>query len=146
MIILQAWHIWVLLALFLFVLEVFYPFFLFAALGLAASVSALFSVFFNTEVQLAAFAVSGLIIFFAIRPFVLRYLYSTKDVKTNTQAMIGRTGIVIEDIVPHLNKGRVKVGGETWIGVSVDSQMIKKNEKVIIVNIEGTKLYVKKGE
>ncbi len=138
----EAWQIWVLITLFLFVAEVFHPVFFFAALGMAAAVSTIFAFFFSIEIQLIAFAVTGFIVFFAIRPSVLKYLYSSKEVKTNISAMVGRAAIVTEDIVPEENKGRVKVGEETWIGISINSKPIKKGEKVIVVKTEGTKLFV----
>ncbi len=139
-----AWQIWILITLALFVAEVFHPVFVFAALGVAALMSAVSSLFFPLDIQFGVFAISGFIVFFAIRPSVLKYFYSSSEIKTNISAMEGKSAIVTEDIIPKSNKGRVKTGEETWIGVSVDSKVINKGEKVVIVKAEGTKLYVKK--
>ncbi len=138
----EAWQIWVLVTLSLFVAEVFHPVFFFAALGTAAAIATVSSFFVSLELQLLVFATSGLVVFFAIRPSVLKYIYSSKETKTNISAMEGKTAIVIEDIIPESNQGRVKVGEETWIGISMDSTTIQKGERVVIVKAEGTKLYV----
>ncbi len=138
------WQIWILITLALFVAEVFHPVFFFAALGIAAAAATVSAFFFSFEIQLLVFAICGIIVFFTIRPSVVKYIYSSKETKTNIDAMIGKSAIVTEDILPQSNTGRVKVGEETWIGVSLDGKPIKKGEKVAIVNVEGTKLYVVK--
>lgn len=146
MIHIEAWHLWIVLCLALFVAEVFHPVFIFAALGMAAAISALFAVFVDARIQLLIFAASALAIFFTLRPAVLKHLYSSKDIKTNVQAMIGKTGVVVDEIGPGLKTGSVKVGGEVWIGISSAKERIGRNETVSIVDVEGTKLYVKKGD
>ena len=146
MIHIEAWHLWVILSLILFITEVFHPVFIFAALGIAAVISALFAVFVSIQLQLLIFAASGLAIFFTLRPAVLKYLYSSKDIKTNIQAIVGKKGTVVDEIGPGLKAGSVKVGGEVWIGISSNREKIGQNQIVRIVGVEGTKLYVKKGD
>jgi len=138
----EAWQVWVLVTLSLFVAEIFHPVFFFAALGIASAIAAAAAFFLSFELQLLIFALSGLVVFFAIRPSVLKYIYSTKEMKTNISAMEGKTAIVTEDIIPESNQGRVKVGEETWIGISMNSEIIQKGEKVVIVKATGAKLYV----
>ncbi len=138
----EAWQIWVLVTLSLFVAEVFHPIFFFAALGIAAAIATISAFFVSFELQLLVFAFFGFVVFFAIRPSVLKHIYSSKETKTNISALVGKTAIVTEDIIPESNQGRVKIGEETWIGISMDSTIIKKGEKVVIVKAEGTKLYV----
>jgi len=138
----EAWQVWVLVTLSLFVAEIFHPVFFFAALGIASAIAAAAAFFLSFELQLLIFALSGLVVFFAIRPSVLKYIYSSKEMKTNISAMEGKTAIVTEDIIPESNQGRVKVGEETWIGISMNSEIIQKGEKVVIVKATGAKLYV----
>jgi membrane protein implicated in regulation of membrane protease activity len=146
MIQIDMWQIWILISLMLFVAEVFYPVFFFAALGFAALISMIFSFFLNKEMQLLIFSISGLVVFFAVRPVILKHLYKSNTLKTNTDAMIGKIGIVIEDIGRDSQYGRIKLGDETWIAVSVGNTEIRKGDTVIVERIDGVKLYVKKKE
>ncbi len=142
MIDIAMWQVWVFLSLIMFLLEVFYPMFFFAALGAAALVSMVFSFFFNIQIQFLVFSISALVVFFAVRPKVLKKLYTSDNTKTNAEAIIGKEGVVVEDIGK--TNGRIKIGDETWIGISINNQEIKKGETVIVEQIDGIKLYVKR--
>jgi membrane protein implicated in regulation of membrane protease activity len=143
MIHIEMWQVWSIVSLGLFVAELFYPVFFFAALGVASAVTVIASLFLNTQAQLGVFSFVSLVVFFAVRPKILKRLYSKDNVKTNTDAMIGKKGIVIEDILPN-RQGRIKIGDETWIGVSTNNEKIEKENVVVVERVEGVKLYVKK--
>jgi membrane protein implicated in regulation of membrane protease activity len=94
--------------------------------------------------QIAGFIGGTLAAFFGVRPFFTRYCYkASPGVKTNVDALIGKTGRVIEDIDDQLDSGRVLVGGDDWKAVALDGKIIEKNSKVEIIRVEGAKVYVK---
>ena len=61
--------------------------------------------------------------------------------KTNIDTIIGKKGVVLEDITRH-NYGLVKVGMEEWRAGS--DEEIKKGEEVTVSGISGVTLSVKK--
>lgn len=69
-----------------------------------------------------------------------------KSVPTNADALIGKSGIVIEDIDNINFKGQVKVGGQIWSAASHDGEPIKSGETVEILAIQGVKLIIKNKE
>jgi membrane protein implicated in regulation of membrane protease activity len=142
---LTAWHIWIILAIILCILEILIPAFVLASLGvgcLAATVAAVLH--FGINIQLVAFIVGTLGAFFGVRPFFTRYCYkASPGVKTNVDALIGKIGRVTEDINDELNTGRVLVGGDDWRAVALEGEVIEKNSKVEVVRVEVNKVYVR---
>ena len=63
--------------------------------------------------------------------------------KTNIDAIIGRTGIVLKDISRN-ESGMVKVGNEQWHARSDED--IKEGEEIVVMSIQGITLTVKKTE
>ena len=98
---------------------------------------------FSLTVQIIAFVITSLILLVFTRPLASKYV--NKNVtKTNANALIGKTGVVISEILP-MNVGQVKVSGQIWSAVSQDeNETIQKDNKVIITKISGVKLIVKK--
>jgi membrane protein implicated in regulation of membrane protease activity len=143
---LEIWQIWVIAAVVLFIAEIFTPGLLLASLGVACLAAGLVSYLgMGIEAQVIVFCVSALVAFFGIRPFFVKHAYfSDTKIKTNVDALIGKTGRVVETIDLSQNKGRVIVGGENWKGVSIDETVIEAGEKVTVVKVEGTKLFVKR--
>ena len=142
----HIWHIWLSAGIVLLIAEVFIPGFLVACLGIgcfATSITA--SLTDNIKIQLAVFSIVTLAVLFLLRPVVMKYFYSKESrIKSNTDALIGKKGIVTEKINPQLSKGRVKVSGEDWWGFNIDDEIIEKNTRVIVERIEGTKLFVRR--
>lgn len=95
--------------------------------------------------QLLVFAVTSVLTFFFLRPVLIKLLdRKTKEVKTNADALIGKTGLVSETIDAGQNTGRVAVDGDDWKAVSEDGSVINKGEKVEIVSRDSIILTVKK--
>lgn len=81
---------------------------------------------------------------FGVRPFFLRHCYrESSAVRTNVDALIGKTGRVIEPIDNRVGSGRVLVGGDDWKAVSVDGVFIDEGTAIEVVKLEGTRLYVR---
>ncbi|HOK42354.1 MAG TPA: NfeD family protein [Thermoclostridium caenicola] len=91
-------------------------------------------------VQIAVFLVSSTLLIIFTRPIALKYLKVGRE-RTNVESLIGETGLVVTDIVPH-STGQVKVKGQIWTAVSKNGEPIRKDSEVIIDSIEGVKLIV----
>lgn len=141
----ESWVVWVLGAILLFILEVFVPGFFLACLGVGCLFTGLTAFFrVGVTVQLSIFAIVTLLSLFGIRPFFLKCIYKDKEENwTNTEALIGKTGVVTEEIDPVSRQGRVKVGGEDWKGVSIDGQPLAPGVQVTVERIEGNKVLVR---
>jgi len=63
-------------------------------------------------------------------------------IRTGHEAMVGRNGIALEDFS---SKGHVQAGGETWTAeLENGSPAVQKNEKVVVVEVQGLHLVVRK--
>ena len=75
-----------------------------------------------------------------------RYVHRWKAVgksKTNIDAIIGRTGVVMRDIT-RINDGLAKVGNEQW-RVRAEEE-IKEGDEIIVTGVSGVTLIVEKTE
>ena len=99
--------------------------------------------FFTTNliIQTVVFVVTSCILMFFTRPLVNKFLKinKTETLPTNVYRLIGKTGIVVEDIEP-LISGKVKVCGELWSATSDVS--IPKNSQITVISVDGVKLKV----
>jgi len=138
-------YIWLALAIILIIVEIVTPGgFVLACIGISCIASGAASYLgFNVTIQIITFSITALTLFFGIRPFFSKYfMQSAHRIKTNVEALVGRTGLVSERIDPATNKGRVLLGGEDWKGLSESDQVIDVGEKVIVVKVDGAKLIV----
>lgn len=63
------------------------------------------------------------------------------DYKSGPQALIGKTGIVSEKIIPEKSEGRIKIYGDEWEVIWKDDKVeIPVGDKVMVTGIEGNKL------
>lgn len=142
----HPWQVWVVAALFLFVAEMFAPGFWLACVAvgsLAASVVA--AVVPGLLAPVLAFLAGTMLSLVALRPFLLQHLHRRGSVlRTNVDALIGKTGIVSERIDPATNRGRVIVDGEDWRGAALDDTPIDVGTRVMVVRLDGTTLFVDK--
>ena len=113
----------------------------FAGGAVVAAITALFGVPF--WVQMLIFIVVTCLLFALTRPVAKRYLNS-KVQKTNTDALIGQTALVTQDIDNLNAKGQVKVEGQIWTARSIsDDVQLHEGQKVMIESISGVKVIVK---
>ena len=84
--------------------------------------------------QLAIFAVVSLLAFIFVRPFAMRFLEKKSgEVKTNADALIGKSGMVTEEIDHTRQLGRVKVDGDEWKAITEDGHSIAAGTEVTII-------------
>jgi len=142
---LEIWHIWIIAAVVLFIIEIFTPAFLAACLAIGCILAGIFSSMgFGIQIQLFSFSIGTLISFFGVRPFMLKYAHKKSEkVKTNVDALIGKIGKVSVIIDNTKNEGRVIVEGDDWRAESINDVIINIGEKVEILQVNSTILTVK---
>lgn len=112
----------------------------FAIGSVAALISAIFSA--PLWLQLVWFFVISIASLILTRPLVKKH-FTANIVATNSDALIGKVGIVTEDIDNIENVGAVKIDGKIWTARSFTGEMISTGTHVEILFIEGVKLIVK---
>lgn len=142
----QIWHIWILIALAFFILEIFTAGFAVACFSFGAVGSAIGALCGLTLIwQLVIFAVVSLLALIFVRPLVVKVFYKkSAGAQTNADAIIGRTGRVSETIDPAAGKGRVALDGDDWKAVSENGEIIAKGQTVEIVGRDSIIITVKK--
>ena len=96
----------------------------------------------NVLIQMIVFIVVSLVTLLITKPLVKKFK-KVDFVPTNSDRVIGKVGEVTKIITPD-EYGEVKVYGTVWTAFSDD--VLNVGDKVIITNIEGVKLIVKKEE
>ena len=139
------WYIWLILAGIFVIAEIATVGFLIFWLSLG-SLCAMVTSFFtdNLIIQTAVFVISSGLLIFLTKPFVEKFVTKKeKKVNTNVYSLIGKIGIVTEEINPLLGTGQIKVGTETWSAISNDESIIAKDSEIEILEIKGVKAVVK---
>ena len=90
----------------------------------------------------AVFVLLGLILMVLTRPILVKKL-ARKNVKTNSDRVLGMEGVVTEEI-NKLKIGEVKVDGKRWSAIS--DEKIEVGTTIIVESIDGVKLVVRNGE
>ena len=95
--------------------------------------------------QALAFALVSVILVAGVRPIVRRRLLSAlPEHDTNTAALTGRGGTVLEAVGP--NAGLVEIAGDTWTARPLlDGDTIEAGEKVLVHEIDGATAIVVRG-
>ena len=110
----------------------------------AAAVTIVLSLFkVSVSLQVVVFFVIALLCIIFFRKYLEKAL-KKKNVPTNADALIGKVGIVTENIDNINFKGQVRVRGQVWTAVSVNGESINESEEVEVLAIEGVKLICKK--
>lgn len=131
----QLHYYWLIAAIILIIVEIFTAGFGAVCFAFGALASALVGYLGGSITwQLSIFAIVSLLTFLFVRPFVLKFLQrKNNDVKTNADALIGRSGMVTEEIDHNKQLGRVKVDGDEWKAVTEDGHPIAAGTEVIII-------------
>lgn len=137
------WQIWLIIAGVCLIAEIFTVGFLIFWFSIGALIAMVVS-FFTTNIiiQTAVFIISSTILIFATKPFVKKFSKDEDTVKTNVYSIIGKTGIVTEEINSIHSKGQVKIAGEVWSAISNNDTIIPKDSEVEILEVKGVKAIV----
>ena len=95
----------------------------------------------NTLIEIIIFCILSIIFLLLTRPIYNKY-FKKKIVNTNVYSIIGKEFILKESITKD-SLGKIKIDDQIWNVIS-NSGDIKAGEKVIVEDINGTKLVVRK--
>lgn len=137
------WQIWLIASGIFFIIEIFTVGFLIFWLGVGALLAMLISFFTDSIIlQTAIFVISSGLLIFATKPLINKI--TKKDtIPTNVYSIVGKKGIVIEDIDWSTGKGQIKSEGEVWSAKTKEQMNIPKGTEVEIESIDGVKVFVK---
>ena len=133
----ESWIVWLIVAAVLGVAELVTLTFAFGLIAVAAVVAAVVGVFhLDLAAQLGAFVVAAGAGLVFVRPIAIRHIKQPPALRTGVAALVGRSGIVLEEVTEH--SGRVRIDGEEWSSRPYDdSLVIPVGTKVDIMQIKG---------
>jgi len=135
---------WAVLGILLLIGEIFTMDFSLSCVGLGLLVAALMAYLgFGIHVQLIALCVVWLILFFTLRPFILKHLARKQEYKSNMEALVG-TKHDFYALSEDKKHAKIKIDGDVWEAESATPLVEKKQVKV--VKVEGATLIVKQEE
>jgi membrane protein implicated in regulation of membrane protease activity len=132
-----VWALWTIAAAFLAVGELFTPgLFFLGPLAVAAVVAALVATVTGAVGALLAFIGAAAICVMVLRPLARRHLRLPVISRTGTDALVGRTALVLERV--DASSGLVKIGGEEWSArLFLDGDALQAGEQVEVAQIDG---------
>ena len=138
------WQFWLIVAGVFLIAEIFTTGFLIFWVGIGALFAMLSSfVTDNVIIQTKVFVIASALFILLTRPLVKKYVAKDQDnVVTNAKAIIGKTGVVTQNISKIEGAGLVKIGEEVWSAISNSCDEIKKGTEIKVLDIEGVKLVV----
>mgnify|MGYP002589271345 FL=1 len=137
------WQMWLIASGIFFIIEIFTVGFLIFWLGVGALIAMLISFLTsNIIIQTTVFVISSGLLIFATKPLVNK-ITKKEIVPTNVYSIVGKKGIVIEDIDWSTGTGQIKSDGEVWSAKTNEQINIPKGTEVEIESIDGVKVIVK---
>ncbi len=134
----QAWVVWVVLAVVLGIAEVFTFTAVLGLLGAAALITAGFAAVGGPLfAQFLIFAGASALGVFLVRPVARRHLLQPQSQRFGVEALVGRRAYVVEE-VSGLG-GRVRIDGDEWTARAYDDTLvIPAGTAVDVLEISGT--------
>jgi membrane protein implicated in regulation of membrane protease activity len=131
------WYWWLVAALVLAGLEIATTDLVLIMLAAGAVAGGITSLVTDAIVPQALVAATvSILMLVLVRPVALRHLRTPVESRTGTAALIGRGGLVLEQVTAH--DGRVKIGGEIWSARSYDpDEVFEPGSRVEVASIDG---------
>lgn len=138
------WHIWLIIAGVCFIIEMITVGFLMFWFGIGALITMIVSFIFPESIvlQTSIFVISSTLLIFLTKPLANKLQKSDKKVATNAFSIIGKKGLVIQDINEEHGVGQIKVAGEVWSAKTSDGSVIEKGTQIEVIQIDGVKAVV----
>lgn len=138
------WQIWLIVAGLCFIIEMATVGFFVFWFGIGALISMLVSIFFpeNIILQATVFVISSVILLLLTKPLVNKFTKKDKKIETNAYSIIGKKGIVVQDINPAFGVGQIKISGEVWSAKTSNETTIEKGTEIKVIQIDGVKAVV----
>ena len=97
-------------------------------------------------VQVILFLVVSVVMLFFTRPVAMRYMNKNRT-KTNSESLVGKEAVVLQEINNLKASGQVQLNGIEWTARAENMEdVIEKGAIVCIKKIEGVKLIVTRKE
>jgi len=138
--------IWVVLGVALMIAEIFTLGFVLFWFGIGA-IAAAFAGFLGAGIglQFLVFAVVSIALTATSRMIFSKYLPGIGEhYKTAVNSLPGKVGTVTGVTKGALNEAAVKVYGSTWTAYPIDDVELTEGEKVEVVEVKGSSLYVRR--
>ena len=139
----EPWHIWVIVALLLFIIEIFASGYIVVCLAIGA-VGGTIAAICDTPVwvQILAFVLVTLFVFVSVRPVI--HHYQQKGIRrAKTGPHVGKVLKATEPI-PAKTVGRIRIGEYDWQVSVVDGDEIRPGDEVEVLKQNTGLLKVKK--
>lgn len=138
--------IWVVLGVAFMIAEIFTLGFVLFWFGIGAIAAALAGYLgASIGLQFLIFAVVSIALTAMSRTILTRYLpHPTDRILTAIDSLPGKVGTVTGASKGALNEGAVKVYGSTWTAYPVDDIALTEGEKVEVVEVKGSSIYVRR--
>jgi membrane protein implicated in regulation of membrane protease activity len=135
----DAWVIWILVAVAFGVGEVLTTTFVLAPFSVGALVAALVAAIGGgAVVSWLAFIVISLLTLWVVRPIARSHMRTPAQLRTGTAALIGKRAIVLERIANDEGVGCVKIDGEVWTARAYEEdRVIEAGTPVQVIEIRG---------
>lgn len=138
----EAWHVWVIAAVVLFIAELLTPGFVLACFGVGAFGAAVAAAAgASLALQVVAFSAATLLVFWQARPVLVRYFQEAPAARTNVDALVGRVARVTLPIGPD-TPGRVALDGDDWKAEVHGGRAVGAGERVRVVRVDSVTLIV----
>jgi membrane protein implicated in regulation of membrane protease activity len=139
--------LWLILGVGLIIAEIFtlgFVLFWFGIGALAAALSGFFGA--GLGLQFLIFAIVSIALTAMSRTIFARYLPTNEAeaIRTGVDSLPGKVGTVTTASKGALNEGAVKVYGSTWTAYPVDEIALTEGEKVEVVEVKGSSIYVRR--
>lgn len=96
----------------------------------------------NIILQCTVFIISSVILLILTKPLVNKFTKKDKKIETNAYSIIGKKGVVIQDINNTLGVGQIKISSEVWSAKTENEVTIEKGTEIKIIRIDGVKAVV----
>ena len=141
--------VWFLLGLILILLEFVVPGVILVFFGVGAWVvaaSTYLGLISSFESQVLLFSIASIVLLFSLRRWIKGKFYGhvtdVQDPTKNLNEFIGKSVVVIKDVIPGKPGGKVEFKGATWSAVS--DEVIKNGDWATIMELDGITLKIKR--
>lgn len=142
----KIWLVWFALATLCVIGEIFTTGFFLLWFGVGAAVSGILALLgVGPILQFAVFVVLSGILFASTRKLADR-ITGTQPPGVGADRFVNKPGVVIVEIDPKKNTGRVRVEYDEWRAESESGEVIHEGTLVFVTGIEGTHLIVQRRE
>ena len=139
----KIWWIWMAIAAFFIITEIFTMGFFLLWFGVGAAVAGILALCgLGIGWQLASFVVVSGVLFVISRGFAEK-LTKKQPPGIGADRFVHKKGVVIEEIDNLKNTGRVRIGKDEWRADSHTDQIIPEGKIIEVTSVDGTHLVVK---